>query len=247
MTDFKALQAEPEYQELLDNIHEMAFIAEVQVEKERQLGLRLWQVLEEHPHEHRLLRVKNDKRFQSWGLFEEVHSRVRETARQSPLEAADLAYLAHTIAEHLDPKTYSQALIEDFKAQAAMALGHAKKCASDFLGARAAYEAARAHLDEGTGDLLEKARLIVHSAGIDAELGEFEAAVESLNVAFNIYKRIDDTHAMGKTRLHQGVIIRYVDPLYGIQLAEEGLSLIDREEDATAELSGRYTLAFCYN
>jgi tetratricopeptide (TPR) repeat protein len=220
---------------------------EAALAREKLRGIGLWACLEKHPHERRLLMIRNDPRMQCWGLYEQLLEKTREAGFSDPAEAVNIARLALAVVAELDPGHYGEERIADFRAAALGALGNAQRLASDFSEAESAFRQARESLSGGTGDPLEKATLISLEASLLKDLGEFEQAVRLMDQAISIYRELNDRHLEGRTLLQQSATIGFVRPEIGVKLAESGLALIDALREPRLELCGRHTLAWLLN
>ena len=76
--------------------------------QERRDAGRLWHFLESHPPARRRILIRNDRRFQTWGLYDCLRERFHHLLEREPrwrLEAAELALAA---AQGLSPATYGE-------------------------------------------------------------------------------------------------------------------------------------------
>ncbi len=224
-------------------------VDEVQLElaRERLRGIGLWHVLEKYDQERRLAMVSKDPRMHTWGLYDRLLEQCRAMGFRAPAYAVQIAELALTVVELLDPARYGAARIADFRAGALAALGNAKRLASDFEGARKALGLAREELRQGTGDPLEEAHVLSLQASWHKDLGEFEEALEILDGAAAIYRELNDLHLVGRTLLKQADILGYFQPDKAIELAQDGLALIDPAREPRLEWCGRHNLAYSLN
>ncbi len=166
--------------------------AHERIQRERQLAAVQWASLDGHPQARRLILVRNDERLCHWGLFDLLLEKSREAVEADAAAAVGLAELALAVAERLDPGTYGEERIADFKTAALAALGDARRRAGDFAGARLAFQQARINLEMGTGDLLEEAGLLGGLVKLLCDLGEYGKAAQSLEKASALYRRIGD-------------------------------------------------------
>lgn len=216
---------------------------EAELARQRLRGIGLWASLEKHPQGRRLLMIHNDPRLQTWGLYERLLEKCRETGFHNPSEAVDIAHLALAVVEELDFGHYGEERMADFRAAALASLGNAQRLASDFAGAETSFRQARETLSQGTGDPLEKANLVSLEASLLKDLGEFEQAVRLMDQAIAVYRELNDPHLEGRTLLKQAATIGFVEPARGVELAEAGLALIDSLREPRLELCGRHALA----
>jgi tetratricopeptide (TPR) repeat protein len=238
---------EPDYAALLRRLELAYVLAQNDVQVERRIADELWPRLENQPPERRLFIIKNMDGYRTWGMYERVVEQTKSIARIDPLQAVDLAHLALAITELLDTKSYGQERINDFQAGAYTALGNAKRLVGDFAGAEAALRAAKDLLEKGTGDPYEKAYLISIYSSLQADLGDLEKATEILDQAVRHARSVKDRQLEARLVLQQSSFIGFVDPALGLELAEEGISLLEPQKDPRLDLIGRHLLAFWTN
>ncbi|HKV07054.1 MAG TPA: hypothetical protein VJ725_02880 [Thermoanaerobaculia bacterium] len=166
--------------------------AQVRVERERQAAPAQWDFLEPHPQARRLVMIRNDRRLQTWGLFDLLLEKSRQIVEREPRTAVAYAELADTLASTLDPTAYGSLRITDFRAAALIALGNARRLAGDLTGARVALQQARVHLEIGTGDPVEEVHLSHLLASLLCDLGEYEKAAQSLERASALARRFGE-------------------------------------------------------
>lgn len=175
--------------------------AHERVKRERTLAGLQWDSLAGHPPTRRMVMVRNDQRLHHWGLYNLLLEKSRAAVEADTAAAVGLAELALAVAERLDPDTYGEERVADFKTGALAALGDARRRSGDFAGARLAFSQARMHLEMGTGDLLEEAGLLGGLVSLLCDLGEYEKAAHSLDRASSLYRRMGDSHLDGVTVL----------------------------------------------
>lgn len=235
---------EADYSAVFRRIELAGVLACNDVKVERRLGDEMWErLLKPLDAGGRLLAVRSDPRLRIGGLHERVLREAAAAMRREPVEAADLAHLALGIAESLDPGAYGEERIQDGRAAAWTALGNAKRLAGDLPGAREALNAAQEALTLGSGDPLEEANLISIRASLLNDLGDPESAMKALRKAIRLARRLGDDHLAARCTLKQSSCIGWIDPVCGVQLAEDGLELLGKVEDPHLQLVGRHLLA----
>jgi tetratricopeptide (TPR) repeat protein len=222
-------------------------LAEGDIAAERERAEALWPRLRVHPPERRLLIVRNDERYQLWGLYDRILQESRTEARRDPPAAADLAYLALAVAGRLDPRIYGDLRLHDFRGAAWITLANAKRLAADFVGCAEALRAAREELDLGTEDPLEAAQLHSIHGSYLTDVGEIEQAVAVLERARICVWRVGDRPREGRTVLQQASAVGELDPRRGIELARRALALLGLDGDPYLSLGAWHILAFCLN
>ncbi|HEX6901924.1 MAG TPA: hypothetical protein VF789_19540 [Thermoanaerobaculia bacterium] len=158
--------------------------------QERRDAGRLWSALEGHPPARRQVMIRNDRRFQTWGLFDCLQQRYRhflhEGERAAALEAAELSWI---VAQTLSHTVYGDERVHDFQSSALVALSQARRINRDLEGAKAALSQAEDVLALGTGDLLDRAELESVRADLLQALGHRDAADRAQLRAGRLRKR----------------------------------------------------------
>ena len=223
--------------------------AQRDVEVQLQRGAAQWARLAPLSPGPRLTLLRNDPAMHHWGLLRHALDACTQAGKMNPVDAVDIACFAVAVVETLETReSHPPANLNDFRSRAITALANAKRAAADFKGSEQAFAAARRALEQGTGDPYEEANVLSHEALLLRDLGEFEAAVDLLDAAFELYHGVDDTHLCGRVLIQQASSIGFVDPLKGVELARRGLAMLDLEEgDAYLELSARNVLAHFLN
>ncbi len=147
--------------------------------QEKRDAERLWYLLEGHTPARRAILIRNDRRFQTWGLYECLRQRSQALLDREPAAALQAAELALAAAQSLAPAHYGGEQVHDFQAEALIALAQARRIAGDLAAAATALDQARSMLAMGTGDLLEKAELESARAALLRDLGRPEEAEEA--------------------------------------------------------------------
>jgi tetratricopeptide (TPR) repeat protein len=200
--------------------------------RERREAPGLFVELLEEPAEGRGRLLERDPRFQTWGLVELLVERSREMCTRVPARAEDLARLALRTLDHLDPQRYRAALIEDLRARAWAHLGNARRVASDLQGAEEALMTARAHLDRGTRDPIERAIFLDLLASLRRGQRQFQEAEKLVQQALSIFRRTGDRHRAGRSLVNLSTILNFSGRTEeSIPVLREALELIDPEED----------------
>jgi tetratricopeptide (TPR) repeat protein len=192
-----ALEEENRYNEAFRRATLSLDDAQARIAREKAAAPAQWSCLEPHPQARRQVMIRNDKRLQTWGLFDFLLKKVRDTVDRDPRNAALLAELVDTIAGNLDPHVYGAERVADFRAAALAALGNARRLVGDLAGARVALQQARVQLELGTGDPLEDVNLSSLLANLLCELGDYDKAGQTLERANALARRFGDPDILG--------------------------------------------------
>lgn len=162
-----------------------------QVEQESSQALRLWAFLESHPQPRRMVMIRNDRRLQTWGLYD-FFLRRAQSQHGEPADAIEPAELAVAVAESLPPAGYGAARVADFQAAALGALAEARRLHGDLTGARQALRRATEALGRGSQDLVDRAELKALEGHLLCETGDLSGAAERFERAAALFRRIGD-------------------------------------------------------
>jgi tetratricopeptide (TPR) repeat protein len=233
------------YEAVFDRALDFASREERRLAVEKLHGWAQWAFLEPLPPNERILWVQNDPSFQSWGLYHRLLEASRWRLRQDPAEAVDICHLAIQVAGRLDSPRMGPERVADLQAAAWAALANTQRVASDFEGARQAFNQAWRVLEEhGTNDASERATLLSLEASYMKDIGEFETAEIALEEALELYKAAGDPHRQGRVLIQMGEIIGHVAPERGITHIRKALALIDFSQEPRLDVCAHHALAW---
>lgn len=196
--------SESTYDEVFRRVETTLQGAREHISRELSVAGAQWQRLKAHPQARRLVMIFNDRRLQTWGLFELLLDQSRAQAASHPALGHELAQLALAIAERLPAETYGSERMADFRCAALTELGNARRLAGNLTGARIALAQAKIYLDFGSGDLLDKANLAQRQFELQRDLGDLEAAAAALDQAKLLFRMLGDDRLRGVTVLPRG-------------------------------------------
>ena len=134
------------------------------VARERAEAPALFGELLGHPARRQEVLARNSRRFRSLALCGLLLQRSHEVSVDDPAEGERLAALALRLAGLLDGGWYGERVLADTRGRCWSLIGNARRIAADLPGAEEALIQAEDDLDRGTGDLTEKAQLLVYKA-----------------------------------------------------------------------------------
>lgn len=221
---------------------------ETALDREREEAPRLFAELDSHPAPRRLLLARNSGRFQTWSLCELVIDKSFETGFISPPAAVELAELGVAIADTLDVERYSSSLVRDLQARACSVLGNARRLTGDLRGAEEVFGEAEDLLEEGTGDVIEEARLYSFTASLRSDQRRFDEAIRLAGHAETIYRRAGDHHQMARSMVSRGLFTAYSGGCEdAIAILESALVHLEPEQDRRVTLAAQHNLILCLN
>lgn len=164
--------------------------AKVAGELERQLA--------ERPLEELADVIRQQDRFHLWALSETLRLRSFDSGLEDPERAASLARLALWAAEQAADDGAVSRLDEDLLGAAWAQLGNALRITSDLQAAENAFTAAHEHLDRGTSDPLDRARLLSFEASLANDRGRYRDGIARCHKAVRLFRRAGDGHGQGR-------------------------------------------------
>src|SRR4051812_12765754 len=188
-TGFPGAARPEDYEDALRRAVERTRQCQERLTQEKRDADRLWTLLEGHTPARRAILIRNDRRFQTWGLFECLRERTLALLDREPAAALQSAELALVTAQSLCPALYGEERVHDFQAEALIALAQARRVAGDLEEAGTALGQARAVMAMGRGGLLGKAELESTRAALLRDLGRPEEAEEAGRKALRLAQR----------------------------------------------------------
>jgi len=204
--------------------------------------------LASHPFDRQWIMATNNRRFHTWAFCDLLLEASREWGFQDPGRALELAELGATVAAHLSHANYGQARVSDLSARAWATLANVERIRSDFRSAEKGFIRAERLLKNGTGDPLEKARVLLLKASLRGNQQRFDEAFRLLARVVAIGRRSGDLHLCGKALIAKGFIHGIAEqPLAAIRWLEEGIELVDSSAEPRLLVAARHNLMLYLN
>jgi tetratricopeptide (TPR) repeat protein len=217
-----------DYEEVFERLQAKALERIQQVQAERDLAPRLAEELSGLPSAEQRRRICEDMRFHSAALGDLLLERSVALAPEEPVCAVETAQLALAIADRLDANDPGLVLANDLRARAWACIGNAHRILSDFRVAEAALARAESLLENGSGDPLERARVLDFKASLFCARRRFDQALAAIDQVISVYRRIHDSHRLGRALISKAMIHGYAGQQEkGIPLFFQALQMID--------------------
>lgn len=197
-----------EYQRAFDRAFTKLDLESDRLSASRAAAPELLAELLAQPPQGRHLLIRNLARFQSWGLAELMLQEAERVQAADSGRSAELARLALAVADRLGISAEIEAFVHDLRARAWSQIGNASRVSNDLVAAEAAFETAWSYHRQGSGDPLEKARLLALTASLlrtQRRLGEAEA---QLVEAVRTYRRGGASHRAGMAMINLANVLR---------------------------------------
>lgn len=233
---------ESSYALLFDRVFDRVRRLEDLLSREREGAPALLQELLPHPPARRLLMVRNSCRFATVGLCEVVLDTSWESRFEAPEETLSWAELATAITERLQELTYDRRMLEDLRGRAWIHVANARRCLADFNGAAEALRVADSHLQDGSGDALERGfwlRIKANLLGARKQVTEADALLDQ---AVSLYQEHGFEHELGMTLMARSHLYRD-DSEKEIRYLDKAFPLLDLSREPRAKLVAVHNLA----
>lgn len=238
-----AVPASPRYDATLDRVFADVAHREEALTRERSQAPALLAELERLPDGRRKLLIRNSRRFQSWALCQLLVEASHHQGLNDPAKSLELAELATEVAERLDGDCYSHGLVHDLRAAAWAQLGNALRINSDLRRADEAFSIAGELLERGSGDPLERARVLDLEASLRSAQRRFDDSLRLLDFAIASYEEVGDHHRAGRALIKQGTVYNLTgDSDLAIERLQAGLARIDVEAEPRLMLYAQHNL-----
>lgn len=231
------------YAGLWSRVRKTHRIHEKLLQVDRQQARRLCRELIELPARERLPRVCEDDRFCNLHL---VRRLTRESLWRRPAaagESLELAEVAVAVAERLDPRVFSDTTVCDLQAGAWGALGTAHRRLGDLESAERALRVAGLLLRDGSGDPLERARLLLLEAALHRDRHRFREALARVRRAEASHGRLGEEPLLGRILIERGRIESCLGDLEAaVESLRRGLRHLDPERHGREVFDTRVAL-----
>ena len=235
--------AESKYSQVFERVLPEVWKSEEALEEERSQAPQLFNELERHPHERRLLLVRNSRRFRTWGLCELLADRAFKLGFENPAAAVELGRLSVAVSDLIDPGSSSKAILQDLKCRVHSILGNALRISGLLAEATEHFSIAERCLAKGTEDPLERARHIELKSYLAGENRKFSLALSLLDEAIRIYRSQKEHHRLGRTLIIKGHQLGEKGDVSGaVACLKQGLRHIDVVSEPRLVLVAKHNL-----
>lgn len=190
--------------------------------------------------------VRTDRQLQSSALAHRLIEICHDLLHAEVGKAEELAELAVVLSQELDARRYGPELVNDVKARAWACLAEVLRNQADLRNADAALTVAESLLDQGTGDVLDEARLLELKAVLRRDQHRLEEAHAMLDEVAAIYRQYRDFHLVGRAFVQKGSVYGAASDFEpAVRWLRKGLGLIDPTRERRLDLSARHSLMLC--
>ncbi len=193
-------------------------------------------------------RVRSGGRFADPELIRCLIDRSHAARFQSSKKTLHLATLARLAVEACTVEAAGGATqLADLQADAWRAFGNAQRICGDRIEAEAAFRVALQKHGEGTGSPWILAHMLAQLSSLRAFHNDFEEAVRLTEEAGRLYRELENDHLLAGTMVQKAIFLLYSgETELAINLFQDAIPLIDREEEPQIFLAAHHNLARCY-
>lgn len=174
------------------------------------------------------LLVRNSSRYQVWGLAVEALREAQRGWTDDPRRSEELALLAVEIIGTLGATGFRERLLQDLKAEAWSFVANCRRIRTHIKRALEAFEKAEHSLSQGSGDRLERARLLDLKASLFIDIGDFTVADQLLTEAVADYRALGERHLEGRALMKRAQLLHHKGSVEGaIPVLRKATRLID--------------------
>jgi len=192
------------------------------------------------PLERRRQAALGELRFANWKVAEGLLERCRATWSGDPEAARGLADLVLALTDRL---AVTPALKADLRARAWSYIGNCLRIASDLNGSGDAFARAHDWLSQGSGDVVETARVLDLESSLLRARRRFAEAERRLERAARLYATVGDAAGIGRVMVKRAMVLGYAGRAQeAVEVGRRALSLVDVEQDARLYVAALFNL-----
>ena len=213
------------------------------IARERREAAGLLAELRALPEEPRRRAIRRERRYSSWHLSALAIDGARFEALEAPEQAEELLEIGFDVLGRLSSRQASPSLLADLAVRSWAEAGHLCRLRGDLAAAEVALDAARTSARQGSGDLLEAARVFEVEAALRRDLGRFREAAAAADKAIAIYRSCDEPEGLGRACVERGRTQALSGDLEGAARSlRSGLANLWDPRDRSATLAAHLSL-----
>lgn len=184
-----------QYDPTVNQVYDRIRHASAGLEVERAEAPQLLAELERLPSARWIAVIEAERRFHTWGFCELLLDRV---------DSEVCARLAVLVASRVDVAIHPVAFTEELRSRTWSGLAELRRKAGDLQGAEESMKQAESHMLRGSGDRLERARLLERKAALRHAQEKPEEAARLLSRAILLYRRAGQWDQVGRVLVGLG-------------------------------------------
>lgn len=196
------------YSGVLDRVFRAIAEENSYLDDQRSIAPALLAELASHSSSQQKLLIRNSSRYQTWAVAAELLLQARHKWTEDPHGSEFLAQLALEVADRLVVTGFRTCLLNDLRAEAWSYIGNCRRIQTDYLEAQRAFRKAELLLEAGSGDRLERARLLDLKASLAVDRGHLACADGLLTEAIEEYRLARDRHLEGRSLMIRARLLR---------------------------------------
>lgn len=215
------------------------------IEKERAEAAQALPEFLAHPLARQWTLLRNSRRYDTWSFAAALVDESFRAVMDNPVTARELAEMARTIAERLDPEPYGERSVSDLTGRALANLGNALRSLGDLSAGEENLARARRCWQAGTGDPLDEAELLYFEASMLRARRRLDDALRRVRRSARLYRELGDQHLEARSRMNEAqILILTGDVRAGRDLMARILPWFDADRDPRLAFIARHNLVW---
>jgi tetratricopeptide (TPR) repeat protein len=206
----------------------------------------LYAELAPRPFEEQLATIRDEERFQNWGLCQLLLKEGMEAVFEDPTRAIALAELAVRITEYLVEEAYDPDWVLDLKARAWACLGNGLRVLGELWSSESAFRRAEEFLESSlTGNPRVRAEVLDLKGSLRRAQRRLDEAEALADQALDYYRESGDRDGIGGVLVKKAKVLEERGETGGaIALLEEAAAAVGAGARPRLRLCIRHNLAF---
>lgn len=214
-----------------------------QIDRQKEAAPALLDELVRHPIERQRLLVRNNPRYHSAPFAELLLEQVWQDSFEDPAAAVERTSLVLEVIDRIDGGLVGEEVLNDLRGRVWAFRGNFLRVVTDFRLAEAAFSKADDFFSKGTGDLLERARLLGFWSFL--RILQFRPAEgrEMAERGISIYLATGEQHLAGRMMINQAMALKDEgEPQQATSVLRKAVGMIDREREPHLVLVAKQNL-----
>lgn len=191
------------------------------IHRQKEEAPALLEELSRHPLERQRLLLHNNPRFHTAPFAEVLLEKIWRESFDEPAAAEARTELVLELVDRIGGVP-GEEVLNDLRGRAWAFRGNFRRVLSDFRAAEEAFRRAEEILSRGTGDLLEKARLLTFKSNLRRAQFQLDDALQLVENAIEIYHSTGETHLAGRAMISRALV------LYEQGAAQEAITVLKK-------------------
>ena len=214
-----------------------------QIHRQKEAAPSLLEELVRHPIERQRLLLQNNPRYHSAPFAELLLERIWKDSFEDPAAAVERTDLVLELIDRIDDGWVGEEVLNDLRGRAWAFRGNFLRVMTDFRLSEAAFSKAEELFSKGTGDLLERARLLGFWSFLRILQFRPVEGREMAERGISIYLATGERHLAGRMMINQAMALKDEgEPQQAISALRKAAGMIDCEREPHLALVAKQNL-----